>query len=208
MAFSELPPLPTAADYAPVMKDMHSDFYYMQHPKLAIGNRLMHLRRHNPLMVRVLEQETIHVANLFLPIDPSTRRPGPEGLNIATNVLNGLYAGLLVAHEVHGGHFAHSVVFDEGAQVEIEDSNDPVVLGNAIAHALIERGKEGLTLIGERNRRLLDIWSGELAMGTESEIKDYYAYGFGFAAISAYDVHATMLAEAEAVHDPRFGTNL
>jgi hypothetical protein len=208
MANSELPPLPTPEDYTRAMRYMNSDFFYMLHPIRAITNRLDYLEGHDPQLKDQVKEEVTNVANLFFPLDLSTGQPIPEGINIVTNAAHGLYTGLFVAEDMHKGLISHLGILNEGAQVEVEDTPNRIKYLNSIAEAVARKGAEGLAMIGDRNRRFVEAWGREFAIGSSEDVKSYYALGFGFAAISAFELHAAILGEVSSMNDPHFGTNL
>jgi hypothetical protein len=189
--------MPDQEDYAKPMSEMNMLIYFSGPPEWypdgvtgatsVVGSGLNALKRHTP-RVNKIAAAAYAASSLLAPPDyPWTGVNGRD--EFIKSTMNGIFAGVLVASEVHGRRFPFDAAFEHGLTVDTDDDNGRIAYDQSVAQGLIGHADAGLVLIGSRNRRMLDRWAPELINGHNLANVRSVKIGFGMSVMAAYNAH-------------------
>lgn len=206
--------LPAAEDYTPPMIGMNMDFYHAGPEKIDLGAWVKYYRGPRAVLgakMGRLAKVSLDIANHWESAAKDVAKrvafpsPPEDRYEAMASTYNGLFTAALIAAEVHGYDFPIDYGIQQGLAVTVPRGGD--TRGNylTLALGLMEHGKKGLELIGEKNRRMVKRWAIELVPTPTSVNLSRYALGFGMGVIGSRNIQEMIIDARKAEIEKSLG---
>lgn len=188
MSSSELLRLPTERDYYDMAAKMDATFEQAGGAFNYLG-RYIAAERRSSISVRLFEKRLEQLALIIEPMDRSTFEALDSDFGTTHSIVQGGTAGLMLARRIHGRRVPVTVSLDP-IKVDIPHGDDDDANKDAIARQLVEKGWEGLRLIGDEAKSFVEKWESNFSRARHSHM---FQIGLGIVAMASFEMHQELV---------------